>query len=183
MNTTKIRRGDIFYAELNPVVGSEQNGKRPVVIVQNDIGNIHSPTTIITPLTHIVQKKPLPTHVFIQKACGLDRDSLLLTEQIRTIDRLRLENYIGHISENDDIMPDINNALSVCVGLDKQRPQKNNMLELNLCPYCISNFENNGHLFIQKGFQEDKFDCDLCEDGKGLPFVIFKSKRKRRDDF
>ena len=179
MYNPKIRRGDIYYANLDPVVGSEQKGERPVLIVQNDIGNKHSPTTIITPLTHILRKKPLPTHVLIKKDYGLDSDSLVLTEQIRTIDRMRFLDYIGHI--NDEKILDINNALAVCVGLDKQTSSKNKMLELNLCPRCKSNFEKNGHLYIQKGFQEDEIDCDLCEDGKGFPFVIFKLKKKRRD--
>ena len=95
MKKKKIRRGDIYYAYLNPVVGSEQGSCRPVLVVQNDIGNEHSPTVVIAPLTRNLRKNPLPTHVVIPKSCGLDRDSLVLVEQIRTIDRSRLSNYIG----------------------------------------------------------------------------------------
>ena len=91
-----IRRGDIFYAELNPVVGSEQGNNRSVLIVQNDTGNKHSPAVIVTPITDRFNKNPLPTHVRLPKSCGLEKDSMALTEQIRAIDRSRLGNYIGH---------------------------------------------------------------------------------------
>ena len=110
-----IRRGDIFYAELNPVVGSEQGNNRPVLIVQNDTGNKHSPTVIVTPITGKLHKNPLPTHVRLSKSCGLERDSLALTEQIRAIDRSRLGNYIGHAGKS--VMSQIDMALSVSVGL------------------------------------------------------------------
>ena len=108
MNTSKIRRGDMFYADFAPVVGSEQSGSRPVIVVQNDIGNKHSPTIIVVPLTR-QPKKPLPTHVVIPKSNGLDRDSFVLTEQVRTLDRSRFSKYMGHIS--DEIMCKVNMAL------------------------------------------------------------------------
>ena len=113
-----MKRGDIFYADLNPVVGSEQGNNRPVLVVQNDTGNKHSPTVIVTPITGRLNKNPLPTHVLLPKACGLERDSLALTEQIRAIDRSRLGNYIGRAGKS--AMSQIDTALSVSVGLDKK---------------------------------------------------------------
>ena len=113
---TEVTRGDIFYADLNPAQGSEQGGVRPVLIVQNEAGNIHSPTVVVVPLTTKTGKGRLPTHVRISKACGLDADSLALTEQIRTIDRTRLDNYVGRIGTDEQIA--IDKALAASVGLD-----------------------------------------------------------------
>ena len=111
-----IKRGDIYYADLNPVVGSEQGERRPAIIVQNDKGNKYSPTVIIVPITGKLNKTSLPTHVFIPKTCGIEKDSLALTEQIRAIDRSRLGDYIG--SAGKSVMSRIDMALSVSVGLN-----------------------------------------------------------------
>jgi mRNA interferase MazF len=113
-----IRRGDIFYADLNPVVGSEQGECRPVLIVQNNTGNKHSPTVIVAPITGRLKKNPIPTHVLLPKSCGLERDSLALTEQIRAIDRSRLGNYIGFAGKS--VMSQVDRALSISVGLNDE---------------------------------------------------------------
>lgn len=111
-----IKRGDIFYADLSPVIGSEQGGVRPVLVVQNDIGNRYSPTVIIVAITSQINKAKLPTHVEIKASdYGLPKDSVLLLEQIRTIDKRRLEEKIGHVTE--DIMDKVNEALLVSLGL------------------------------------------------------------------
>jgi mRNA interferase MazF len=111
----RIRRGELYYADLNPVVGSEQGDSRPVLIVQNNTGNKYSPTVIVTPVTSNINKNPLPTHVPITKDCGLGKDSLVLTEQIRAIDRSRLGSYIGCIGES--AMLKVDKALLVSIGL------------------------------------------------------------------
>ena len=111
-----IKRGDMFYADLSPVIGSEQGGIRPVVIIQNDIGNKHSPTVIAAAITSQIGKTRLPTHIQIDsKNSGLKADSVVLAEQIRTIDKSRLKEKIGHINN----MNEINNALGVSFGLDE----------------------------------------------------------------
>ena len=93
----QVRRGDIFYADLSPVVGSEQGGTRPVLIVQNDMGNRHSPTVIAAAITSQMNKARLPTHIELEgPAVGLTKDSVVLLEQIRTIDKRRLREHIGH---------------------------------------------------------------------------------------
>lgn len=111
-----IRRGDIFYADLSPVIGSEQGGLRPVLIVQNDVGNKHSPTVIAAAITSRISKTKLPTHidVFADKV-GLSKDSVILLEQIRTIDKARLKEKMGHL--DDDMMSQVNNAISISFGL------------------------------------------------------------------
>ena len=112
-----IKRGDMFYADLSPVVGSEQGGIRPVIIIQNDIGNKHSPTVIAAAITSQTGKNKLPTHIEIDGgSSGLKSDSVVLTEQIRTIDKSRLKEKIGHIDDNS-LMNRINNALGVSFGL------------------------------------------------------------------
>ena len=113
-----IKRGDMFYADLSPVIGSEQGGVRPVLIIQNDVGNKHSPTVIAAAITSQTGKTKLPTHIVIEpEKSGLKADSVILTEQIRTIDKSRLKEKIGHIDDNH-IMSQINNALGVSFGLD-----------------------------------------------------------------
>ncbi|MBR6771770.1 MAG: type II toxin-antitoxin system PemK/MazF family toxin [Clostridia bacterium] len=111
-----MRRGDIFYADLSPVVGSEQGGIRPVLIVQNDVGNKHSPTVIAAAITSQTNKTRLPTHIELTgQTCGLSRDSVVLLEQIRTIDKKRLKEHMGHIDES--LMNRIDGALAVSFGL------------------------------------------------------------------
>ena len=111
-----VRRGDIYYAELNPVIGSEQGGTRPVLIIQNDIGNQYSPTTVVAAITSQIQKAKLPTHVEIDsKKGGLERDSVILLEQIRTIDKSRLKQKVAFLE--DDIMQKVNHGLEISLGL------------------------------------------------------------------
>ncbi|MGG4036520.1 type II toxin-antitoxin system PemK/MazF family toxin [Paenibacillus cisolokensis] len=111
-----VKRGDVFFADLSPVVGSEQGGVRPVLVIQNDIGNRFSPTVIIAAITAQIQKAKLPTHVEINAAAhGFDRDSVILLEQIRTIDKQRLTDKITHL--DDDMMRKVNESLMISVGL------------------------------------------------------------------
>lgn len=111
-----VRRGEIFFAELNPVVGSEQGGVRPVLIIQNDIGNQFSPTTIVAAITSQINKAKLPTHVELTSAkVGLDKDSVILGEQIRTIDKSRLKQKIAIL--DDEAMLKVDKALEISLGL------------------------------------------------------------------
>ena len=119
VNKMVIKRGDMFYADLSPVVGSEQGGIRPVLIIQNDMGNKYSPTVIAAAITSQMNKTKLPTHIEIDsEQCGLKNNSVVLAEQIRTIDKSRLKEKIGHI-EDEKIINKINNALWVSFGLEE----------------------------------------------------------------
>ena len=114
-----VHRGDIYYADLSPVVGSEQGGIRPVLIVQNDVGNRFSPTVIAAAITSQKGKTDLPTHIRLQAVgSGLAKDSIVLLEQIRTIDKRRLHEYIGQVT--DDEMEQIEHALFVSIGIDQK---------------------------------------------------------------
>ena len=114
MNT--IRRGDIYYADLSPVVGSEQGGVRPVLIVQNDVGNKYSPTVIAAAITSKTDKNKMPTHIdVLADEFGLEKNSVILLEQIRTLDKKRLREKMGHL--DDTVMNEVNSAITVSFGL------------------------------------------------------------------
>lgn len=111
-----VKRGDVYFADLSPVVGSEQGGTRPVLIIQNNIGNRFSPTVIVAAITAQIQKAKLPTHVEIDaEKYGFERDSVILLEQIRTIDKQRLTDKITHLDQS--MMDKIDRALEISVGL------------------------------------------------------------------
>lgn len=119
-----IKRGDIYYADLSPVIGSEQGGLRPVLIVQNDIGNKYSPTVIAAAITSKISKAKLPTHIDVPgDDTGLAKDSVILLEQIRTIDKKRLKEKMGHLDENT--MTSVNNAIQVSFGLGVEKSDEN----------------------------------------------------------
>ena len=111
-----VKRGDIYYADLSPVIGSEQGGIRPVLVVQNDVGNKYSPTVIAAAITSQINKAKLPTHIEVDaQTYGLPKDSVILLEQVRTIDKKRLKEKLGRI--DPDLMDKVNNALSISFGL------------------------------------------------------------------
>ncbi len=116
VNNVLVRRGDIFFADLNPVVGSEQGGIRPVLIVQNDVGNKYSPTVIIAAITSQIDKAKLPTHVELpHEDYGLEKDSVILLEQLRTIDKKRLKEKITFLDQ--EMMSRVDDALKISLGL------------------------------------------------------------------
>lgn len=110
-----IKRGDVYYADLSPIVGSEQGGVRPVLVVQNDVGNKYSPTIIVSAITSRTNKTQLPTHIPLQQNAGLTKESVALLEQIRTIDKQRLNEKIGHI--DDETMDRVNDAITISFGM------------------------------------------------------------------
>ncbi|MGE5581999.1 MAG: type II toxin-antitoxin system PemK/MazF family toxin [Bacillota bacterium] len=118
-----IRRGDIYYANLNPVLGSEQGGLRPVLIIQNDIGNTYSPTTIVAAITSRIKRAKLPTHIAISASrYQLEKDSVILLEQLRTIDKQRLKERIAHLDA--ETMKKVENAVAISLGLKEMVPER-----------------------------------------------------------
>ncbi len=115
MKNFEIQKGDIYYAILDPVIGSEQDGKRPVVVVQNNLANKHSPTVIVAPITTVIKKTYLPTHIVIYKNNFLKKDSTILVEQIRVIDKSRITAYLGKL--NDFQIQKVNKAISILFEL------------------------------------------------------------------
>ena len=117
-----VKRGDIYYADLSPVVGSEQGGLRPVLIIQNDVGNRYSPTVIAAAITSRLSKTRLPTHIDVYAdRVGLVKDSVILLEQMRTLDKRRLKEKMGHLDEG--MMAEVNRAIAVSVGLGDWYPE------------------------------------------------------------
>ncbi len=116
MEERHILRGDVYYADLHPTIGSEQDGIRPVLIIQNNIGNQYSPTTIIAPITSRRKKARRPTHVYVGMVPGLYPDSTVLLEQIRTLDKCRLLEYVGVLLP--DTMREVDRAISISVGVE-----------------------------------------------------------------
>ena len=111
----EIKRGQVWYADLSPVIGSEQGGLRPVLIVQNDMGNTHAPTTIVAVITSRQTKAKIPTHIWLSVTCGLKVNSMVELEQIRTIDKSRLRSYVGEIQQGEQNL--IDQALKISLGL------------------------------------------------------------------
>ena len=111
----EIKRGQIWYCDLSPVVGSEQGGLRPVLIIQNDIGNRYSPTVIGAVITSRKTKANLPTHIWLNKECGLPKESMVECEQVRTLDKKRLKDFMGQVSE--EVMQEIDKGLKISFAL------------------------------------------------------------------
>ena len=169
MNHTYLR-GDMYYADLGKGIGSEQEGYRPVVIIQNNVGNKHSPTVIIASITSKKDAKPkLPTHYLIGAEDGLEMPSLVLLEQLRTIDKRRLSSFIGHLSEKH--IQGINHALAVSVGLIESIPNK---LILCLCRTCAENFYGSGAFVLRRvnADQTEQDTCTYCNSRKGFDYEI-----------
>ena len=169
MNHTHLR-GDMYYADLGKGIGSEQEGYRPVVIIQNNVGNKHSPTVIIASITSKRDAKAkLPTHYLIGAEDGLEMPSLVLLEQLRTIDKRRLSSFIGHLSEKH--IQGINHALAVSVGLIESIPNK---LILCLCRTCAENFYGSGAFVLRRvnADQTEQDTCTYCNSRKGFDYEI-----------
>lgn len=196
----EIFRGQVYYMDLGERIGSEQSGMRPVVIVQNDIGNRNSPTVIAVPISSQIKKEEMPTHISLRRGCGLDEDSIALCEQVDTIDKQRLLDYLGHVSTLE--LRRIDRALAISVGLvekynkpwidgPKPKPKMDETLSeasdemvLCLCPTCASQFFNSPEHIIRRvnPLQTDKEDCTYCFVRKGVDYRIIKKKKRLGDD-
>lgn len=163
-------RGDLYYADLGHGIGSEQKGTRPVVIIQNNVGNKHSPTVIIAAVTSKANvKAKLPTHYYLDAGNGLVQPSLVLLEQIRTVDKRRLSGYIGRLDEEH--IRGINHALAISIGLIEPVPPK---LTLCLCDACADAFRGTGAFVLREAAQgqaEEKV-CVYCGQYPGIEYVV-----------
>lgn len=167
-------RGDMYYADLGKGIGSEQEGRRPVVIIQNNIGNRYSPTVIVAAITAkagIIAK--LPTHYYIGAEDGLERPSVVLLEQLRTIDKRRLQNYIGRLNERH--IDGLNHALAISIDIINKI---NDALIMSLCPVCEQHFRNTDsyHVYHLDPTQTEKDTCTYCSERRGYDCVIIRRK-------
>lgn len=164
-----IRRGTLYYGDLDPVKGSEQGGYRPVLILQNNIGNEYSPTVIVAPITSRIKSK-LPTHVKLKDMKGLEKDSVVLLEQIRTIDKIRLDEKIGCLNRFQ--MRKVDEALRISVGVKKM----DKPILMTLCPVCAKPFYESDEHYIKRADLHQKFksDCMFCNVRTGYDYLIRK---------
>ena len=170
MDKRKINRGDIFYAYLN-----QSETERFVLVVQNNISP-NSQLVVVVPITKSNNKnqKKFPTHVSLPKASGLEKGSIIISEQIKMIDSALLSDYIGEIGEQTLLTVDI--ALSLCVGLNSHWMPKGKILTLCLCQRCVDAFWEGGYVLSKKGWQANKAECDFCKTGKGFTYGVFKTE-------
>jgi len=169
------QRGDMYYADLGRGIGSEQEGHRPVVIIQNNTGNKYSPTVIVAAISSKVGVKPkLPTHYFINAENGLELPSIILLEQIRTIDKQRLAKYIGRLNQGH--IRGMNHALAVSIGLIEAIPSK---LTLCLCGACADAFRSTGAFALQEitPGQAEKRPCIYCGNNLGTDYTVTAKER------
>ena len=169
-----IKRGSIFYYDLGVTVGSVQNGVRPVMIVQNDIGNSYSPTIIVAPITSAPKKHYIPTHVYIGKQFGLTEDSMLLAEQLTTISKNSLRDFIGMAT--NDFMCQVDRALAISIGLTRKGNKKS--FETCLCPACLDIFfqTHNYDICRTDKFQRKKEVCAYCQQRLGYDYKLVDRK-------
>lgn len=163
-------RGDMYYADLGRGIGSEQEGHRPVVIIQNNIGNKYSTTVIVAAISSKVGVKPkLPTHYFINAENGLELPSIILLEQLRTIDKQRLTKYIGRLDQEH--IQGMNHALAVSIGLIEPIPSK---LTLCLCSACTDAFRGTGAFLLREIISgpSEKRTCAYCGNNPGADYSV-----------
>lgn len=165
-----VRRGDVFYANLDPARGSEQGGRRPVVVIQNDTGNKHSATTIVAAVTSR-GKRNLSTHALLPPMPGLANSSVALLEQVRTVDKSRLEDKLGQIGPNQ--MHSIDIALAISMGM-KGIP--GDFMLLTLCRSCMRAYRDSGNYLVRLADpeQEIRERCTLCNVRMGYDYKVIK---------
>ena len=168
-----IKRGEIYMAQLVPTSGSEQEGKRPVLVIQNDTGNAHSATVIVAAVSSKVQRKGnMPVHVKLDKTYGLGKESVVKLEQLRTLDKNALGSFVGTL--DGEAMSRVNKALGISVGLQKNKPDWSKALELCLCSQCAGQFYNSPDHRIKRSDMNQQFtdSCDFCNVRRGFDFLV-----------
>ena len=184
----EILRGQMYFATLDPVIGSEQGGNRPVLVIQNDVGNRFSPTIIVAPITTQIKKMRQMTHIGIPPYFGLSQNSMAMLEQIRTIDKSRLGDYVGCL--DDDVMDYIDEALGISVGLrdfsgqDDTPPQEApEEMVLTLCGACLRQFIlSTEHIVRRIDRTQTKEPCMYCQVRAGYDYRITRKKKRMGND-
>lgn len=177
----EVLRGEIYLADMRKGAYSEQSGIRPVLIIQNDVGNAQSPTVITASITSKMDKPTLPTHVAVDTACGLHMDSIVLMEQLRTIDKRRLGKYIGILSAKQMKAIDKAIDMSVSNGIIKQMFTSKDIQVL--CPSCAATLRDSGEYIVLRAdpFQTEREACSICDRPDGSPngYDYFVKKKQQ----
>lgn len=177
-NKRNIRWGDIYYCDLGKMKGSVQCGRRPVIVVQTNQLNTASPTVVVAVITSVIKKVNMNSHIAIGKECGLKEDSMIMLEQLRTIDKLEeLRDFIGYVGDRDTI-DSIHRGLKYVFGLPKKPKPKRTGYVLTLCPKCCSEFMEVKENIVKRldPFQKEKDVCDKCQVRYGYDYMILKKQ-------
>lgn len=180
MNTVinnKVKRGEIYYYDFGTKEGSIQSGKRPVLVVQCDEGNDASMTTVIASLTTAIKKRYMPSHIYLGDSYGLKESSMVLLEQIQTVNQSELLSYIGFI-DSEYVMKKINNGLKNALGLWANKPHRKNDVRC-LCSKCLEDYKANPHYMVRRldPFAREKQKCDKCQN-YGYDYIIIDKAGK-----
>lgn len=179
-STRKIRWGDIYYCNLGKAKGSVQCGRRPVIVVQTNRLNQTSPTVTVAVITSVIKKANMNSHIEIGKECGLKEDSMILLEQLRTVDKMEeLEDFIGYVG-NKDTIDKIHLGLKYVLGLPKKPKVKRSGMILSLCPRCRQEFMDIPEYIVRRvdPFQLDKEPCDKCQTRFGYDYMIMSRENR-----
>jgi len=172
--------GDIYYCDFGDSVGSVQSGYRPVVVLQTNALNKNSPTVLVALITSVIKKQEMNTHILIGKDCGLKTDSMIMLEQMRTIDKdLQLREYVGHIADID-LKNAIKRGIKYAMAIPTKPPIKRKGYVLTLCPTCSKEYYSSEEFIIKRMdcFQGEKFICEHCRVEYGYDYFISKKNKK-----
>lgn len=175
-----IRWGDIYYCDLGVTNGSVQSGIRPVLVIQTNRLNENSPTVVVAAITAVKKKTTMNTHIELDTDCGLKEPSMVMLEQLRTVDKAsELDNFVGRITDSSKIK-EIRRGLKFAVGIPIEPKNERKGVVLSLCPRCRSEFQSIPENIVKRldPFQSEKEVCDKCQVGYGYEYMIFKKHRR-----
>lgn len=172
----KVKLGEIYYYDFGETVGSVQNGRRPVIVVQCDEANRTSPTTIVAAISTAIYKRYNPSHIYIEENCGLRENSIVMLEQIRTVQQSELFDYVGKMTDEHNLKV-LGNALKTVFGLWRKRPDEAKNVRC-LCSRCLNDYKANSDYIIRRynPYNKVKSQCDKCF-GQGYDYIITERKR------
>ena len=178
-NKEKVKRGEIYLHDFGSNAGSIQNGVRPVLVVQCDEGNQASTTTIVAALTSVIKKRYLPSHIILGDKFGLKEPSMVMLEQLKTVNQSDLVEYIGFV-DSEYLLRKVNHGLKKALGLWVDKPQKQKRDIRCLCSKCLEDYKSNSGYIIRRldPFAKVKQKCDKCQNG-GYDYIVFDTSRNR----
>lgn len=181
MENSKVKRGEIYLYDFGCNTGSIQNGVRPVMVVQCDEGNQTSPTTVVAAITTIIKKQYLPSHIFLNDNFGLHKPSMVMLEQLKTVNQEELTRYIGRI-DNEYVLKRIDIGLKKAVGLWVERPSKRKQEVRCLCRKCLNDYINSGDYIVKRLdlFATEKGECDKCRND-GWEYIVIQRNADHRE--
>lgn len=178
-NKEKVKRGEIYLHDFGSNAGSIQNGVRPVLVVQCDEGNQASTTTIVAALTSVIKKRYLPSHIILGDKFGLKEPSMVMLEQLKTVNQSDLVEYIGFV-DSEYLLRKVNHGLKKALGLWVDKPQKQKRDIRCLCSKCLEDYKSNSGYIIRRldPFAKVKQKCDKCQND-GYDYIVFDTSRNR----